>query len=33
MWLIEGDGTDVVILDLEEAGEREGTDDSVVIRV
>ncbi len=31
MWLIEGAETDAVILDLEEVGEREGTDDSVVI--
>ncbi len=31
MWLIEGARTDAVILDLEEVGEREGTDDSVVI--
>ncbi len=31
MWLIEGAGMDAVILDLEEVGEREGTDDSVVI--
>ena len=31
MWLIEGAGKDAVILDLEEVGEREGTDDSVVI--